>query len=74
MRLYIGIGRESSVSQRSQIHHLDDLNSRCSGSEIVHLDVLGMHAIVVNSAKAAREIFEKRSLLYSDRFNHVHLF
>ncbi|ETW76894.1 cytochrome P450 monooxygenase 74 [Heterobasidion irregulare TC 32-1] len=41
--------------------------SREFGSEIVHLDVIGMHAIVVNSAKAAREIFEKRSLLYSDR-------
>ncbi|ETW76925.1 cytochrome P450 monooxygenase 16 [Heterobasidion irregulare TC 32-1] len=41
--------------------------SREFGSEIVHLDVIGMHAIVVNSARAAREIFEKRSLLYSDR-------
>lgn len=38
------------------------------GSDLVHLDVLGSHIIVVNSAKAANELFEKRSAIYSDRY------
>ncbi|THH17674.1 hypothetical protein EW146_g3176 [Bondarzewia mesenterica] len=37
------------------------------GSDIVHVDVLGTDLIIVNSAKAANELFEKRSSLYSDR-------
>ncbi|EIM84314.1 cytochrome P450 [Stereum hirsutum FP-91666 SS1] len=38
-----------------------------TGSELVHCDVLGSHIVVVNSAKAANEIFVKRSAIYSDR-------
>ncbi|EIM84336.1 uncharacterized protein STEHIDRAFT_61507 [Stereum hirsutum FP-91666 SS1] len=37
------------------------------GSDLIHLDVLGSHIVVVNSAKAANELFEKRSAIYSDR-------
>lgn len=36
-------------------------------SDVIHVDALGTHLIVVNSAKAANEIFEKRSSIYSDR-------
>ncbi|EIM84324.1 cytochrome P450 [Stereum hirsutum FP-91666 SS1] len=36
-------------------------------SEIIHFDLLGNHFIVVNSMDAARELFEKRSAIYSDR-------
>ncbi|KAI0053497.1 cytochrome P450 [Auriscalpium vulgare] len=32
------------------------------GTDIVHLNVLGSHLVVVNSAKAANDLFEKRSL------------
>ncbi|ETW79020.1 cytochrome P450 monooxygenase 71 [Heterobasidion irregulare TC 32-1] len=35
-------------------------------SDVIHVDTLGTHLIILNSAKAARELFEKRSSLYSD--------
>lgn len=38
-----------------------------SGSDVVHVDVLGTHMIIVNSTKAAKELFDKRSSIYSDR-------
>ncbi|KAH8980773.1 cytochrome P450 [Lactarius hatsudake] len=37
------------------------------GSDVVHVDVLGTHMVIVNSAKAANELFYKRSSIYSDR-------
>ncbi|KAI0305228.1 cytochrome P450 [Multifurca ochricompacta] len=36
-------------------------------SDIVHVDVLGTHIVILNSVKAANELLEKRSSLYSDR-------
>lgn len=39
-----------------------------SGSDIVHVDVLGTHMVIVNSTKAAKELFDKRSSIYSDRY------
>ncbi|KAF5333993.1 hypothetical protein D9758_017527 [Tetrapyrgos nigripes] len=36
-------------------------------SDIIHLDLLGTPLIVVNSLKAATELFDKRSSNYSDR-------
>lgn len=36
-------------------------------SDIVHANSLGTHVIVLNSAKAVRELLEKRSSIYSDR-------
>ncbi|EIM84338.1 cytochrome P450 [Stereum hirsutum FP-91666 SS1] len=43
------------------------------GDDLVHLDVLGSHIIVVNSAKAATELFEKRGAIYSDRPSYTML-
>ncbi|KAI0264161.1 CyP450 monooxygenase [Gloeopeniophorella convolvens] len=37
------------------------------GSDIVHVDAAGTHIVVVNSEKAANELFDKRSSVYSDR-------
>ncbi|KAI0033059.1 cytochrome P450 [Vararia minispora EC-137] len=37
------------------------------GSGVIHLNTLGTHLVVVNTAKAANELFDKRSSLYSDR-------
>ncbi|KAI9441768.1 cytochrome P450 [Lactarius indigo] len=37
------------------------------GSDVVHVDVLGTHMVIINSAKAANELFDKRSSIYSDR-------
>ncbi|KAJ6508727.1 cytochrome P450 [Mycena sanguinolenta] len=37
------------------------------GSDVVHASALGQHIVVVNSIKAAVELFEKRSHIYSDR-------
>ena len=38
-----------------------------TGQDLVHLQVLGQHIMIVNSREMARELFEKRSLIYSDR-------
>ncbi|KAI0295306.1 hypothetical protein B0F90DRAFT_1200918 [Multifurca ochricompacta] len=45
--------------------------SRDSGSDVVHADVMGSHIIILNSAKAANDLFEKRSSIYSDRFDSL---
>ena len=37
------------------------------GSDIIHFEVFGRHIVVVNSVKAAKEIFEKHSAVSSDR-------
>ncbi|KAL0957037.1 hypothetical protein HGRIS_003137 [Hohenbuehelia grisea] len=34
---------------------------------VLHLTTLGKHTVVLNSVKAAHELLEKRSRLYSDR-------
>ncbi|THU76327.1 cytochrome P450 [Dendrothele bispora CBS 962.96] len=36
-------------------------------SDVLHINVLGDHKLILNSAKAADELLEKRSGLYSDR-------
>jgi len=36
-------------------------------SDLVHINVLGDHTIVLNSVKATDELLERRSALYSDR-------
>ncbi|KAF5335634.1 hypothetical protein D9758_014794 [Tetrapyrgos nigripes] len=41
--------------------------SKKYGSDIIHLDLLGTPLIIVNSLKAATELFDKRSSNYSDR-------
>ena len=38
------------------------------GSNIIYLNVLGTHIIVLNSVKAVNEVLEKRSSTYSDRY------
>jgi hypothetical protein len=40
-------------------------------SSLIHVKLLGTHMIVVNSAKAAYELFEKRSAIYSDRVQNI---
>lgn len=37
------------------------------GSDVLHVDVLGTHIVMINSVKAANELLEKRSSVYSDR-------
>ncbi|KAH9041580.1 hypothetical protein EDB85DRAFT_1363590 [Lactarius pseudohatsudake] len=37
------------------------------GSDIVHLELLGTHLVVLNSEKVANDLLEKRSSIYSDR-------
>ncbi|KAI0295325.1 CyP450 monooxygenase [Multifurca ochricompacta] len=44
-----------------------------SGSDVVHADVLGSHIIILNSAKAENELLEKRSSIYSDRYDFINL-
>ena len=39
-------------------------------SDVIHLDLLGTHLLVVNTREAAFELFEKRSAIYSDRVRH----
>ncbi|KAH9055190.1 cytochrome P450 [Lactarius vividus] len=37
------------------------------GSDILHLELLGMHLVILNSEKASNDLLEKRSSIYSDR-------
>lgn len=36
-------------------------------SDVVHFQVLGTHIVIVNSTKAAKDLFEKQSHIYSDK-------
>ncbi|KAK0462940.1 cytochrome P450 [Desarmillaria tabescens] len=47
--------------------------ARRYNSDIIHLDLMGTNLIVVNTREAARELFDKRSAIYSDRINSVSL-
>ena len=38
-----------------------------SGSDIVHAEFFGIHLVVLNSEKAANDLLDKRSSIYSDR-------
>lgn len=38
-----------------------------AGSDIIHLNVLGSHMLVLNSYEAARDLLEKKGGLYSNR-------
>lgn len=38
-----------------------------SGSDVVGLSALGNNIVVINTMKAATDLFEKRSSMYSDR-------
>jgi hypothetical protein len=37
-------------------------------TDILHLNMAGSHIIILNSAKAATELLEKRSAVFSDRW------
>ncbi|KAF7325866.1 Cytochrome P450 [Mycena kentingensis (nom. inval.)] len=37
------------------------------GSDVIHLQVFNTHMLLVNSAKAATDLFTKKSVIYSDR-------
>jgi hypothetical protein len=43
-------------------------------SSLVHVNLLGTHVTVVHSAKAAFDLFDKRSAIYSDRVQCIHWF
>ncbi|EKM54598.1 uncharacterized protein PHACADRAFT_96498 [Phanerochaete carnosa HHB-10118-sp] len=43
------------------------------GSDIIHLEVFGSHIVALNSAKAVKDLLEKRSSIYSDREQSVML-
>ncbi|KAI0247644.1 hypothetical protein BJV78DRAFT_1132839, partial [Lactifluus subvellereus] len=36
--------------------------------DIVHAELFGMHLAALNSEKATKDLLEKRSSIYSDRF------
>jgi hypothetical protein len=39
------------------------------GSDVIHIDILGSHIVILNSIKSANELLEKRSSIYSDRYD-----
>ncbi|KAF8735464.1 cytochrome P450, partial [Rhizoctonia solani] len=53
-----GLGTPRIYETRKRINELGD---------IVYLDILGLHIVVLNSAQAATELLEKRSAKFSDR-------
>ncbi|KAI9432509.1 cytochrome P450 [Lactarius indigo] len=42
--------------------------SKESGSDVIHVDVMGSHIVILNSMRAANELLERRSSNYSDSF------
>ena len=44
-----------------------DTQLLCVGSDILHFEVLGRYIVVLNSFRAAKDLLEKRSEIYSDR-------
>lgn len=65
----IAIGASSTVRSltlfRVTVQHVAHVDA---GSDVVHYEAFGTHMIVVNSARAANDLFEKRSALYNDRY------
>lgn len=43
------------------------ISNPCCAGDISHVEVLGQHIIVLNSAKSAMELLDKKSSVYSDR-------
>ncbi|GJF00667.1 cytochrome P450 [Phanerochaete sordida] len=41
--------------------------ARQHGSAVVHYQILGTHYVILNTAKAATDLFERRSQIYSDK-------
>ena len=39
-----------------------------SDSDVVHIKLLGTHMVVLHSAEAAKELFEKHGAVFSDRY------
>ena len=52
------------------IHRLCALLSLVSGSDIIHVDVMGHHIVILDSVKSVNELLEKRSSIYSDRYDN----
>ncbi|KAF5335273.1 hypothetical protein D9758_016229 [Tetrapyrgos nigripes] len=63
--LAIRLGVKKPSSQHLYLDYID-LAKRYN-TDVLHIEVLGDHTIVLNSMKAVMEIFDKRSALYSDR-------
>jgi hypothetical protein len=38
-----------------------------TGSDVIHLNMAGKHLVIVNTRVAAKELFDKRSAIYSSR-------
>ena len=49
--------------------HMSIVHFLYIGSDIVHAEFLGIHVVVLNSEKAATDLLEKRSSIYSDRYS-----
>ncbi|KAH9983874.1 cytochrome P450 [Russula vinacea] len=43
------------------------------GSDIIHTDVMGSHVMILNSIKAAHDLLDRRSTIYSDRRSDLSL-
>ncbi|KAJ8700830.1 hypothetical protein PTI98_003818 [Pleurotus ostreatus] len=46
---------------------LSTLGRRNTASDVIHLEALGNHIVVLDSVEAANDLLEKRSAIYSDR-------
>ena len=37
-------------------------------SDVIHVEALGIHIVVANSAKAAKDLFDGRPHIYNDKY------
>ncbi|KAF8656760.1 hypothetical protein AX16_002439 [Volvariella volvacea WC 439] len=63
---YPFIGHYLSVPDRDQWIAYKKWGDEC-GSDIIYLNMLGTHMVILNSLKATKELFDRRSAIYSDR-------
>ena len=54
---------------KQQSSHLPLFAQPCPASDVIHVDILGSHIVILNSIKSANELLEKRSSIYSDRYD-----
>ncbi|KAK7453312.1 hypothetical protein VKT23_011988 [Stygiomarasmius scandens] len=59
------IEKSRNPSQHQWAHYLD--LSKKYNSDVIHINILGEHVVVLNSVKATNEVLEKRAGLSSDR-------
>lgn len=64
-KTFVAMGQTYGTSPRP--YSTGPITMSSPGSDIIHLNVLGTHLVILNTVDAARALLEKKSAIYSDR-------